>query len=324
MTLTELKYIVAVAREKHFGRAAEACFVSQPTLSVAIRKLEDELETKIFERSSGEVSITPLGQEIVNQAQNVLDQASLIKDIARRGKDPLNGPLRLGVIHTIGPYLLPQLVRNVIETIPQMPLILHENFTARLLEMLRMGELDCAILAEPFPDANLAIAPLYEEPFLAAVPSNSALAQRQSLSTQELKNENMLLLGAGHCFRDQVLEVCPEFAHPPGGHVPDGFQRSFEGSSLETIKHMVAAGMGVTLVPLMAVPQDMQPGQPDAARLAHEHIRYLALQEDDRLAAPPSRRVVLAWRRSFTRYEAIAALRNAVYACHLHGVKRLS
>ena len=151
MTLTELKYIVAVARERHFGKAAEACYVSQPTLSVAIKKLEDELEVKLFERSAGEVTVTPLGEQIVQQAQSVLDQAASIKEIAKRGKDPLSGPLKLGVIYTIGPYLLPDLVRQNIARTPQMPLMLQENFTAKLLEMLRAGEIDCAIMAEPFP-----------------------------------------------------------------------------------------------------------------------------------------------------------------------------
>ncbi|NCW39077.1 MAG: LysR family transcriptional regulator, partial [Betaproteobacteria bacterium] len=181
MTLTELKYIVAVARERHFGRAAEACHVSQPTLSVAIKKLEEELEVKLFERSANEISLTALGGEIVRQAQSVLEQAAGIKEIAKRGKDPLAGPLRLGVIYTIGPYLLPDLVRQVIDQAPQMPLMLQENFTVKLLEMLRTGEIDCAIMAEPFPDAGLATAPLYDEPFMAAVPSHHPLAQRNSV-----------------------------------------------------------------------------------------------------------------------------------------------
>ena len=147
MTLTELRYLVAVARERHFGKAAEACFVSQPTLSVAIKKLEEELDVKLFERGSNEVTVTPLGMEIVQQAQVVLEQAADIKQIARRGKDPLSGPLRLGVIYTIGPYLLPDLVRQAIEHLPQMPLILQENFTVKLLEMLRASEIDVAVLA---------------------------------------------------------------------------------------------------------------------------------------------------------------------------------
>ena len=321
MTLTELKYIVAVARERHFGRAAEACYVSQPTLSVAVKKLEDELEVKLFERSTGDVSVTTLGEEIVRQAQSVLEQAAAIKEIAKRGKDPLAGVLTLGVIYTIGPYLLPQLVRHSIATTPQMPLMLQENFTARLLEMLRTGEIDCAILAEPFPDTGLAIAPLYDEPFMAAVPSSHPLADQDAVTATELKNETMLLLGAGHCFRDHVLQVCPEFARFASN--AEGIRRTFEGSSLETIKHMVSAGMGVTLVPRLSVPRDALHSGVRRRKSDDAHIRYLPITPDDGGGAPV-RRVVLAWRRSFTRYEAIAALRNAVYACELPGVKRLS
>ncbi len=309
MTLTELKYIVAVAREKHFGRAAEACFVSQPTLSVAIKKLEDELDVKLFERGASEVSATPLGEQIVRQAQQVLEQAQAIREIAKTGKDPLAGPLRLGIIYTIGPYLLPDLVRLAIDRVPQMPLILQEHFTVRLLEMLRTNELDCAIMAEPFPDTGLAIAPLYDEPFVAAVPAKHPLAQRASITAEELKQEDMLLLGTGHCFRDHVLEVCPEyarFASPAEGR--EGIRKSFEGSSLETIKYMVASGMGVTVVPQLSVPAEPQ-----------THIRYIPFS-----APVPTRRVVLAWRRTFTRYEAIAALRNCIVACELPGVQRLT
>jgi LysR family hydrogen peroxide-inducible transcriptional activator len=306
MTLTELRYIVAVARERHFGRAAEACFVSQPTLSVAIKKLEEELDVKLFERGASEVSVTPLGEAIVRQAQSVLEQAAAIKEIAKRGKDPLDGPLRLGLIYTIGPYLLPELVRSIIAMSPQMPLMLQENFTVKLLEMLRAGELDCAILAEPFPDTGLAIAPLYDEPFMVAVPTQHPLAKRKQISSEELKKETMLLLGNGHCFRDHVLEVCPEYAR--FASEAEGIRKSFEGSSLETIKHMVASGMGVTVVPQLSVPKQPQ-----------EHVRYIPFEPP-----VPTRRVVLAWRRSFTRYEAIAALRNAVYACKIEGVKRLT
>ena len=306
MTLTELRYIVAVARERHFGRAAEACFVSQPTLSVAIKKLEEELDVKLFERGSNEVSVTPLGGDIVRQAQTVIEQAAGIKEIARRGKDPVSGPLRLGVIYTIGPYLLPDLVRQAIDLVPRMPLMLQENFTVKLLDMLRTGELDAAILAEPFPDAGLAIATLYDEPFMIAVPKKHPLAKRKRITAEELKTETMLLLGTGHCFRDHVLEVCPEYAHFSSN--AEGIRKSFEGSSLETIKYMVASGMGVTVVPQLSVP-----AEPD------KHVTYVPF------APPvPTRRVVLAWRRTFTRYEAIAALRNAIYACPLVGMTRLS
>jgi LysR family hydrogen peroxide-inducible transcriptional activator len=333
MTLTELRYIVAVARERHFGRAAEACFVSQPTLSVAIKKLEEELDVKIFERGGSEVSVTPLGEEIVRQAQSVLDQAGAIKEIAKRGKDPLAGALRLGIIYTIGPYLLPELVKHTIELYPQMPLMLQENFTVKLLEMLRTGELDCAIMAEPFPDAGLALAPLYDEPFIVALPAANELSKRKSISAEELKRETMLLLGTGHCFRDHVLEVCPEFARFSSD--AEGIRRSFEGSSLETIKHMVASGMGVTVVPQLSVPREARPfdgppleGAPPLGGATSyslgvgadiAHLAFVPFSEP-----VPSRRVVLAWRRSFTRYEAIAALRNAIYACQLDGVTRLS
>jgi LysR family hydrogen peroxide-inducible transcriptional activator len=310
MTLTELRYIVAVARERHFGRAAEACFVSQPTLSVAIKKLEEELDVRLFERGAAEVSVTPLGEAIVRQAQSVLEQAAAIREIAKRGKDPLSGPLRLGIIYTIGPYLLPDLVKQAIALTPQMPLMLQENFTARLLDMLRSGELDCAIMAEPFPDTGLATAPLYDEPFMVAVPSSHPLARRKSVSSEELKQETLLLLGTGHCFRDHVLEVCPEYARFSSD--AEGIRKSFEGSSLETIRYMVASGMGITVVPQLSVHAWDRPDGP-------AHVTYLPFEPP-----VPTRRVVLAWRRSFTRYEAIAALRNAVYACRLDGVTRLS
>jgi LysR family transcriptional regulator, hydrogen peroxide-inducible genes activator len=301
MTLTELRYIVAAARERHFGRAAEACHVSQPTLSVAIKRLEEELDVKLFERGSTEVTTTPLGKAIVEQAQQVIEQAQGIREIARRGQDPLAGPLRLGIIYTIGPYLLPELVKHTIEHTPQMPLMLQENFTAKLLDMLRTGELDCAIMAEPFPEAGLAIAPLYDEPFVVAVPRAHRLARRKKISSEELKRETMLLLGTGHCFRDHVLEVCPEFARFSSD--AEGIKKSFEGSSLETIKHMVASGMGVTVVPALSVPREPQP-----------HVAFIAFEPP-----APTRRVVLAWRRSFTRCEAIAALRKSVYTCELRG-----
>lgn len=307
MTLTELKYIVAVARLRHFGKAADACCVSQPTLSVGIKNLEDKLELKIFERNANEVTLTDVGAEVVRQAQVVLEEAAAVREIAKRSKNPLAGPLKLGVIYTIGPYLLPTLVRQVIARTPEMPLILQENFTVKLLEQLRLGEIDCAILAEPFPDTNLAIAPLYDEPFVAAVPAHHPLAKRDTITTDEIKQETMLLLGNGHCFRDHVLEVCPEFARYAQN--AEGMRKSFEGSSLETIKHMVAAGMGITLVPQLSVPTQTVDGQ---------LVRYLSFAGD-----PPMRRVVLAWRRSFTRYEAIAALRNAIVACELPGVHRL-
>ena len=233
MTLTELKYIVAVAREKHFGRAAEACFVSQPTLSVAIKKLEEELDVKLFERGASEVSVTPLGEQIVRQAQQVIEQAAAIKEIAKRGKDPVSGPLRLGIIYTIGPYLLPDLVRQAIARVPQMPLMLQENFTAGCWTCCAPANSTAPSWPSPSPTPGLAVAPLYDEPFLAAVPTAHPFAKRKRISAEELKNETMLLLGTGHCFRDHVLEVCPEYARFASSEsdTREGIRKSFEGSS---------------------------------------------------------------------------------------------
>lgn len=307
MTLTELKYIVAVARERHFGRAAEACFVSQPTLSVAIKKLEDELSVQIFERGSSEISVTPLGEQIVAQAQRVLEQTLAIKEIAKQGKDPLAGPLRLGVIYTIGPYLLPLLVPEMIRSVPQMPLMLQENFTVKLVELLKQGEIDCAIMAEPFPDAGLTVLPLYDEPFVVAVPHGHPWEERKAIQSQELRQETMLLLGSGHCFRDQVLDVCPELSR--FSQATDGIQKTFEGSSLETIRHMVASGVGITVLPRTSVPDMENKGAT---------LRYLPFE-----APVPDRRVVLAWRKSFTRVQAMAALAHAILACELPGAIKL-
>jgi LysR family hydrogen peroxide-inducible transcriptional activator len=308
MTLTELKYIVAVAREKHFGHAAEACFVAQPTLSVAIKKLEDELGVPIFERGGSEISMTPLGSQIVAQAERVLEQTAAIREIAKQNKDPLTGQLRLGVIYTVAPYLLPQLVRNMIERVPQMPLVLQENFTVKLVEMLRQGELDAAIMAQPFPQQGLLVQPLYDEPFVVAMPSSHPWSNREKISSADLKNETMLLLGNGHCFRDQVLEVCPEMAR--FSTTGDGIARTFEGSSLETIRHMVASGIGITVLPKASVP-DMQ--------AQDGLLRYVPFENP-----MPTRRVVIAWRKSFTRRPAIEAVRQAVMACDLPGVDLLT
>lgn len=307
MTLTEFKYIVAVARYKHFGHAAEACFVAQPTLSVAIKKLEDELGVLIFERGGAEISVTPLGSQIVAQAERILEQTAVLKEIANRNKDPLAGPLRLGIIYTIGPYLLPPLIKIMIEKVPQMPLVLQENFTVRLLELLRQGELDAAIMALPFPEHGLLTQPLYDEPFVVALPKQHAWASRRSIAAEELKSETMLLLGNGHCFRDQVLEVCPEMSR--FSSAGDGIARTFEGSSLETIRHMVASGIGITVLPQASVP-DMQ--------AKNGLLRYIPFT-----APVPQRRVVIAWRKSFTRRAAIEIVRQAVLACKLNGVTML-
>jgi LysR family transcriptional regulator, hydrogen peroxide-inducible genes activator len=305
MTLTELRYIVAVAREKHFGRAADACFVSQPTLSVSVKKLESELGVMIFERGGTEVTLTPIGEEIVQQAQRVLDAAHQLKEVADHGRDPLRGPLRVGVIYTIGPYLLPRIIKSMIDQHPSMPMILQENFTVRLLEMMRTGDVDVAVLAEPFDDTGLETTPLYDEDFMVAVPKKHPLAQKTSIASIELKEETMLLLGIGHCFRDQVLEVCPEAARFSANSA--GIQKTVEGSSLETIRHMVAEGLGITVLPKMSISNDDDP-----------LLKFIPFK-----APVPNRRVLLAWRKSFTRRQAIEALRKVIMAVDLPGCTKL-
>jgi len=305
MTLTELRYIIAVAREKHFGRAAEACFVSQPTLSVSIKKLESELGVIIFERGGSEITLTPIGENIVQQAQRVLDAANQIKEIADQGRDPLRGALRLGVIYTIGPYLLPRIIKSMIERYPDMPLILQENFTVRLVEMMRTGEIDVAILADPFDTTGLDTLPLYDEDFVVAVPKKHHWTKKQQIASVDLKQETMLLLGVGHCFRDQVLEVCPEAARFAANSA--GIQKTFEGSSLETIRHMVAEGLGITVLPRMSVSLDDDP-----------LLKFISF------APPvPNRRIVLAWRKSFSRDRAVDALHEVIHSVELPGCKKL-
>ena len=300
MTLTELKYIVALAREKHFGRAAEACFVSQPTLSVAIRKLEDELGVQLCERGTVGIQTTAMGDQLIEQAQKVLDEASLLKDLARQGRDPLAGPLRVGVIFTIGPYLLPWLVPQMIQAHPSMPMLLQENYTVKLLETLRQGEIDVLILAEPFDAQGLVTEPVYDEHFMVAVPRQHPWAKRRRIPSAELTQQTMLLLGSGHCFRDQVVEICPELSR--FSQASSGIQKTFEGSSLETIRHMVASGVGITVLPQTACPRSRDDG----------FLCYIPFE-----SPAPNRRVVLAWRKSFARPAAIEALKQQLKALDL-------
>jgi len=270
-------------------------------LSVAIKKLEDELGMPLFERRSNDVTLTDTGERIVAQAQRVLDEAARIKEIAKSGKDPLSGALRLGVIYTIGPYLLPSLVRQLLKDAPQMPLLLTENYTVRLLELVKNGEIDVAILALPLPESGLLMQPVYDEQFMVAVPRDHAWAKRNKrprngVASEDLKKETMLLLGAGHCFRDQVLGVCPELMR--FSSEAEGIQKTFEGSSLETIRHMVASGIGITVLPKTSVPE-----KPPSNSL----IEYLPFRNP-----VPDRRVVLVWRKTFTRLPAVEALRHAI------------
>ena len=304
MTLTELRYIVAVARERHFGRAAEACFVSQPTLSVAVKKLEEELGVTLFERGPGEVSITPPGQKIVEQAQRVLEEAARVREIAAAGRDPLVGPLRLGAIYTIGPYLLPKLVSIMRRTAPSMPLLIQENFTRSLSESLKSGDVDAILIALPFEEPGIATRAVYDEPFLVAVPKGHAWEDRKRISSDELTRESLLLLGEGHCFRDQVLDIC----HVVRSRDRSSLARTVEGGSLETIRQMVASGVGVTVLPSTSL----------GAGGTGDLIRIVPFTRP-----APTRRVGLAWRRSFPRPEAIEALRKAILACNLAQVTKL-
>ena len=289
MTLNELRYLVAVAQEKSFGRAAAKCFVSQPALSVAIHKLEDELGSLLFERGKSEITVTPVGERIVEQAQRVLEEASRIRELARAGRDQLAGPLKLGVIYTVAPYLIPDLVPVLRKLAPQMPLELEENMTEALETELKSGRLDAAIVALPFAPPGVTTVFLYEEPFQVVVPSEHKWASRKSVRPDELAGEHAILLNVGHCFRDQVLDACPELNRQG---VPTA-----RTNSLETVRNMVASGLGVSVLPRDALTPKY-------------HSRLVVPVP---FAKPvPSRRVVLAYRKSFPRPEAIEVVRLAV------------
>jgi LysR family hydrogen peroxide-inducible transcriptional activator len=301
MTLTDLRYIIALAHERHFGHAAEKCFVSQPTLSVAVKKLEDELGISLFERNSGEVRLTPIGVQVVSQAERVLAEAVRVKEIAMQGKDQLAGPLRLGVIYTIGPYLLPRLVPLLRERAPRMPLVIQENFTVRLVEALKRGDLDLIIIALPLEEPTLAVRPVYDEAFRALVPAGHPWSREKEVEPAWLLHEPMLMLGAGNCFRDQVLDLCAHAANALPGQTP----QILEGGSLETIRYMVAGGIGITVMPASAV-DTIAPDDP--------LLRVLPFSPPD-----PSRRVGLAWRTSFPRLKVVDLVRLAMLDCRLPG-----
>lgn len=299
MTLTELRYIVALARERHFGRAAEKCHVAQPTLSVAVKKLEEELGVILFERGQSEVSVTPAGEPIVRQAEKVLAEAARVRELAETAGDPLAGPLRLGAIYTIGPYLLPKLVPLMRERAPKMPLMIQENFTHKLIEALKSGELDVAVLALPIQEPGLVAQPVYDEAFRVLIPASHPWNALQSVSAESLLDEPLLMLGRGNCFREQVLDLCSQAGA--------GGPQVLEGSSLETIRLMVASEVGITVMPATAVD-----GLPKDDPL----LRVRSFQEPT-----PTRRVGLVWRASFPRHQAIDVMRRALLDCKLPGTK---
>lgn len=298
MTLTELQYIVAVAQERHFGRAAERVFVTQPALSLAIKKLEDELGTTIFERRRNRIELTAIGEQIVHQAQRVLEEADQIKILAAQGKDQLNGLLRLGVIATVGPYILPDLVSLLNARAPKMPLELEENLTRNLVGMLKSGKLDVIMIALPFEEPGILTTALYDEPFQAVVPAGHPWQKKKVLDSRQLGAAKVLLPHAGHCFRQQVLDACPELSRSDA----EGWQ----GNSLETIRQMVVSGFGITVMPCSALTPKYQ------------NKRLIAIK----LADPvPGRRIGLAWRRGFTRPQVIDVLRGAAQALKVPGLK---
>lgn len=289
MTLTELKYMIAVAEEGHFGRAAERSFVSQPSLSASIKNIEQELGVRIFERGKRGVTTTEVGNEIVAQARRTLEEAARIKVVAKQGKNQLRGVLRLGVIHTIAPYLLPSLVVALRKLAPEMPLDIEENMTANLDRLLKAGEIDVAILALPYEAPGIEVEPLYDEEFQVVVPAGHELARRRAIPVAELDAGELLLLPVGHCLRDQVLGACTEFSKPP----PPGRL----GNSLETLRSMVASGLGVSVLPTTALTD----------RYRSPLVKSVPFTEPR-----PLRRVALVWRKGFARPNAIKKLVEAI------------
>ena len=301
MTLAELQYVVAVAQERHFGRAAARVFVTQPALSLAIKKLEDDLGTTIFERRQNKVELTPLGEQIVHQAQRVLEEADRIKILAAQGKDQLNGLLRLGVIATVGPYILPDLVPLLSARAPKMPLELEENLTQNLAGMLKSGKLDVIMVALPFEEPGILTTALYDEPFQVVAPVGHPWQKKKSLDSRQLGTEKVLLPHAGHCFRQQVLEACPELSRSDA----EGWQ----GNSLETIRQMVVSGFGITVMPCSAL------------TVKYQHKRLIAIK----LAQPvPGRRIGLAWRRGYTRPQVVEVLQETVRALQIPGLSMVA
>jgi LysR family hydrogen peroxide-inducible transcriptional activator len=293
MNLRDLKYIIAVAETRHFGKAAERCFVSQPTLSGQIKKLEEELEVTLFERTNRSVEITPVGTAILSHARVILEQADLIQQLARAQRDPLAGPLRIGAIPTLSPYLIPLILLPLKKRYPQMKLVLSEELTDTLLERLRKHEIEAALLATPVEKQEFASLPLFDEPFWIAYPSKHPFYTRDRITLRDLANENLLLLAEGHCLAEQAMEVCHIRERQSQGEMAD-----LRTSSLETLIQLVSAGFGVTLVPALALRGSWTT---DGGVVAQP----LAI-------AGASRRVSLVFRHSFPRRPALQALAEII------------
>jgi LysR family hydrogen peroxide-inducible transcriptional activator len=297
MTLTELRYLVALSETGHFRKAAEQCNVSQPTLSIAIKKLEEDLGISLFERARHKVATTPTGERIAEQARTVLRDVQNLRHLAELGKDPMGSMLSVGAIYTVGPYLFPRLVSRLQQLAPKMPLFIEENYTASLRGKLSSGELDAIFVALPFTETDVVTRALFDEPFVVLLPQDHALAGQSHVDARALAGHRVLLMGEGHCFRDQVLEACPGLQKAMRENHAQG-NTVVEGSSLETLKHMVASGLGITVLPQ------------SAAKEATYGEKTLAVRP---FADPaPRRSIALAWRVSYPRPEAIDILIDAL------------
>jgi LysR family hydrogen peroxide-inducible transcriptional activator len=290
-TLTELCYLLELAKTRHFGKAAKLANVSQPALSIAINKLENKLGVAIFERNNLEVSLTEIGQQIVAQAKHALAEMQAIQTIADAGRCQLNTPLKIGAIYTIAPYVFPKLLPNLKRLAPDMPLIIYEDFSSNLKTKLQNGEIDAAIVSLPFEANSIVTKPLYKENFVCCVRADHILCQSEKISSEQLMQENILLLGIGHCFRDQVLQVCGHCYNSAGNTIV------IDGASLETLKHMVASGLGVTILPQSAAAVSDTSGLLCTRPFADIN---------------PERTVALAWRVSYPRTKAIDILLQAL------------
>ncbi|MDO9365926.1 MAG: LysR substrate-binding domain-containing protein [Methylotenera sp.] len=290
MTLSELRFVVAIAKERNFRRASEKCFVSQPALSLAIKKLEQDLGVMIFERSRTDINPTPIGEKIIEQAIKVLEQANHIREIAKQGNNQLSGAFRLGLIYSVGPYLLPEIIPILRQSAPDMPLDVEENLTAQLELQLKNGVIDAAVVALPFDVPGINTLPLYDEKYVVMVPIDHHWANRQLIEAHELIEEHVLLLNAGHCYSHQVLQACPELSRK--GQV-------LQGNSLETIRNMVASNLGITVLPCSAATE----------RYINPLVKVIPF------AAPvPVRRIALAWRKSYARELAVSCVADAIRA----------
>lgn len=297
MKLSALRYLVAFADENSFSRAAERCHVSQPTLSVALQNLEAELDVVLVERSKSHVALTDIGHQVVAQARRALDEARRVELVARMDKDPLHGEFRLGVIHTIGPYLLPHLITSLHRLAPELTLYIEESMTALLADFLKYGTVDAAIVALPFDVPGIETRALYDEAFSVVVPKGHPWARRKVISRQEVHGDEVLVLKAGNCFREQVLDACPDISHAEGS--------LHQGHSIETIRCMVASGYGISVLPEGAL----------SGPYRSEMVVPIPFREP-----APSRRVALAWRKGFPRPKvvetiiaAVAAMKNPSY-----------